>query len=67
VGFLVTSALTFCMMNAVAIIDRPTRHPFRASLPVYRAPKPVATPLSDKQLFVMTFIAGFMAFYGFLL
>jgi hypothetical protein len=54
------------MMHAASFIDIPSRHPFRASLPVYRAPMAVRESLSDKQLFVMTFIAGFMAFYGFL-
>jgi hypothetical protein len=53
-----------------AFADQPPRHPFRATLPVYRAPieKPVSkrVPMGDRQLFVMTFIAGFMAFYGFL-
>jgi hypothetical protein len=65
------------MSYASAFIDRPTafadqppRHPFRATLALCRAPsqKPVSkrVPMGDRQLFVMTFIAGFMAFYGFL-
>jgi hypothetical protein len=54
------------MNNAAVFIGQPARHPFRATLPVYRESAPVAVPLSDMQLFVMTFIAGFLAFYGFL-
>jgi hypothetical protein len=58
------------MSYAPALAERPTRHPFRATLPVYPVPKssPASTrvPMGDRQLFVMTFIAGFMAFYGFL-
>jgi hypothetical protein len=54
------------MTNASAIFAQPVRHSFRATLPKYREPKAVPVPMSDWQLFVMTFIAGFLAFYGFL-
>lgn len=42
------------------------RHPLRASLPVTRAPLLSREPLGDRQLFLMAFVAGFMAFYGLL-
>jgi hypothetical protein len=54
------------MSYTATLPGQPARHPFRATLPPYHESKPVAVPLSDKQLFVMTFIAGFLAFYGFL-
>jgi hypothetical protein len=54
-------------MSKTATFRRhPAPHRFRATLPIVRAPGPVPVPLSNTQLFVMTFIAGFMAFYGFL-
>ncbi|CAN5291677.1 hypothetical protein BH09PSE3_BH09PSE3_22290 [soil metagenome] len=54
------------MTPATTLFERSARHRFRATIPVYPDPKPVRDTLSDRQLFVMTFIAGFMAFYGFL-
>jgi hypothetical protein len=63
---MVSNALTFIMISASSTISHVSRHPFRASLPSCRDDRAQAVPLSDRQMFVMTFIAGFMAFYGFL-
>jgi hypothetical protein len=63
---MVSNALTFIMISASSKISHISRHSFRASLPFNRDARAQAVPLSDRQLFVMTFIAGFMAFYGFL-
>lgn len=67
---MVIDALTVTMPYASTLAERPKRHPFRATLPVRSLTPSIAAPgrvpMSDRQLFVMTFIAGFMAFYGFL-
>lgn len=41
-------------------------HPLRQKVPVARTPLLSREPLRDWQLFVMTFSAGFLAFYGML-
>ncbi|MDB5715269.1 MAG: hypothetical protein JWO15_2666 [Sphingomonadales bacterium] len=54
------------MSLALAQTNRTMRHPFRASLPAYLEQGVAKVPASDMQLFTMTFIAGFVAFYSFL-
>lgn len=57
---------------ALTQTSRPTRHRFRASVPLVldkamQLEKSLAkVPTSDMQLFMTTFIAGFVAFYTFL-
>lgn len=41
-------------------------HPLRRAIRPSRLPLLSREPLSDLQLFAMTFAAGFLAFYGFL-
>jgi hypothetical protein len=54
------------MSIALAQTNHATRHPFRASLPAYFEQGVAKVPTSDIQMFTMTFIAGFVAFYSFL-
>jgi hypothetical protein len=54
------------MSIALAQSTRSTRHPFRATLPVFFDQRAAKVPTSDMQMFTMTFIAGFVAFYSFL-
>ena len=46
------------------VISTPARHPFRD--PFRRRPLLSREPLSDRGLFVLTFVAGFLAFSTFL-
>ena len=55
------------MRRELILKSDPAPHAFRASFrhrPDFAAV--VRTSLSDRQLFTMTFIAGFLAFYGFI-
>jgi hypothetical protein len=54
------------MRRTLVLSDETARHPFRASLPIGREVKIDPEPLNGTKLFWLTFIAGFLAFYGFL-
>lgn len=65
-AIMVSEALTCCMTIASSRYQQSRRHAFRATLPTYKVPKAVREPMPDGQLFLMTFVAAFLAFYGFL-
>ncbi len=54
------------MRRPLVLTDESARHPFRASLPNAREIIIDPVPLDASKLFWLTFIAGFLAFYGFL-
>ncbi len=54
------------MRRALVLTDETARHPFRATLPPDRAVIYDPVPFNARQLFWLTFVAGFLAFYGFL-
>jgi hypothetical protein len=55
------------MRRALVLADESFRHPFRqriATFPGWRTPTPKRDPLSDRQFFVLSFVSGFIIFYG---
>jgi hypothetical protein len=57
------------MRRALVLADESFRHPFRqiaATLPGWRSPppKPKRDPLSDRDFFLLSFVSGFIIFYG---
>ncbi len=54
------------MRRALVLTDESARHPFRATLPPNRKVIHDPVPFNQWQLFWVTFVAGFLAFYGFL-
>jgi hypothetical protein len=54
------------MDRKLVLTNEGARHPFRQMLPTGPFVPPEAQPMSDAKLFLLTFCAGFMAFYGFL-
>jgi hypothetical protein len=54
------------MRRLLVLTDEAARHPFRATLSPARAIKIDPVPFNAHQLFWLTFVSGFLAFYGFI-
>jgi hypothetical protein len=55
------------MKRSLVLSNEAARHPFRQSLmPYIPAPEVLEPPMGDMKFFMLTFVAGFLAFYGFL-
>ncbi len=55
------------MKRSLVLTNEAARHPFRQSLmPYIAAPDVLEPPMGDMKFFMLTFVAGFLAFYGFL-
>ncbi len=54
------------MRRTLVLTDDSARHPFRATLPPNRIVIVDPVPFNPHQLFWLTFVAAFLAFYGFL-
>ena len=54
------------MKRALVLTNEGARHPFRRMLPppVVEKIRPYREPISDRALFLMAFVAGFLAVYG---
>jgi hypothetical protein len=52
------------MRRALVLTNEGARHPFRRQLPPPTFTAPAREPLTDTAFFVMSFISGFIIFFG---
>jgi hypothetical protein len=52
------------MKRVLVLTNEAARHPFRQSMPLPVIVAPTREPLSDRAFFMISFVSGFIIFFG---